>query len=458
MRQPKTFQTPLLGLLLATTILAKASQAKPYLLGYGQSPWIPLKPFQNYVSSNSPLWQPLAGNFQYNQLTTSSPQIQPPPLNQQQIIHIHETPPLKNPADDNIEAIQDHSHQSINTKHKIDQSGDSEIPLFEESNPHTVKYTLDPSITTETEFQNVESEEIENDIDSEYDSKADSSNLNYSILNSTDLENITLRNGTFLNPNGTEKDGNNISGILTTIPPKELESSAIENNDGMITNKRSRRTTPRPRRPIHDYIESRNGNRRRPTRRRTTTPSYDYNIFEKQANRRRKRPSTKPKPRPNRRPINKEPEFYDSEYDEDEYDDYYPSSVNVFARQEDTTTAESTTTETTSGTTTTQTTAATKTSSTLPNNNTYGYTYGPPVQSAYGPPGQTGYGPSNGNEYISITYPPVSGPSRDALAPLLDSLYSQYSKNSIIKRLQELLQPNNFYNNQQYDMNYPENF
>ncbi|GJQ65791.1 hypothetical protein Trydic_g11958 [Trypoxylus dichotomus] len=448
-RQPKTFQTPLFGLLVAATILAKASQAKPYLLGYGQTPWMPLKPFYNYLPSISQLWHPVPNNVysQYNQLTTSLPHIQPPPLNQQQIIHIHETPPLKSVGDD-IDAIQDHTHQQISTNHKIENSNENKIPLYEESNIHNVELSLNNSITT-TEGELDTSAEV-------IDNEAEASNFTYTIVNSSsgEEENIT---------------------ILTTISPEELESLTlfpqIENMDDTVTvstNKRSRRTTPRTvirragsRRPIHDYDDFRSGNRRRPVRRRPTTPTYDY-IFDKQSNRRKKRPPTKTRNRPNRRPINKEPEFYDSDYrdDENEYDDYYPSSVNILARQEDTTVTDTSTSEistiTTGSTITTTTTPPISTQGV--NNNTNGYTYGPPIQSGYGAPGQTGYGPSNGNEYISITYPPVSGPGKDVLAPLLDNLYNQYSKNSIIRRLQELLQPNNFYNNQQYDVNYPENF
>lgn len=355
----------------------------------------------------SSFWQPLSP--QYNQLTTSSPHIQPPPLNQQQIIHIHELP-QKNPTGDSLEAIQDQDGQKINTN-KIEDK----IPLYEETNLNEIELDLNDSFTT-TEFN----------FNVEYDNEAEASDSN-----------------------ATETPFEDRNDILTTI--------SLEEN--LSTNKRSRRTTPQTpimrragsRRPVHDYID-RNSNRRRPIKRRTTTPSYDY-IYDKQANRRRKRPTMKTKNRPNRRPVDKEPEFYDTDYEDDEYDDYYS-----IARQEETTTDTSTTEGTTVTTTTAGTTTTASAATEMQTNATYGYTYGPPIQSGYGPPDQTGYGPSNGNEYISITYPPMTGPNRDALAPLLDSLYSQYSKNSIIKRLQELLQPNNFYNNQQYDVNYPENF
>ncbi|XP_022915197.1 uncharacterized protein [Onthophagus taurus] len=394
-RQPRTFQGPLLGLLLAATFFAKASQGKPYLLGYNQSPWVPFRPLYPYFP---PLWYSLQGNYAH---TTHSPHILPPPLNQQQIIHIHDrrttTTPRSPPEEDGVD--------------------DNNLPKQEEEEEVSVQQS-----STEGETQS--SKEIQ-------DNEAEPSNQFYK----------------YVKYNGSEPHFNKTREIDQEPQETGLLDDELEFPDYKETANRPRRGSSRKGSRGPDYDDRVRGRKRPSNKKRTTTPSYD-DYFDRQVNRRRRRPGNRNRIRGNRRPINRDPDYYDSAYDY--YNDDYP-----FGRQDEEDTTSTTTTEGSTGNTPTEQTTI---------RNTYGYTYGPPPasygppQTGYGPP-QTGYGPPNpGNDQISITYAPPSAPGRDVLSPLLDAWYNQYSKNSVLRRLQELLQPNNFYNNQQYDVNYQDSF
>ncbi|XP_065165864.1 putative uncharacterized protein DDB_G0271982 [Atheta coriaria] len=258
------------------------------------------------------------------------------------------------------------------------------------------------------------------------------------------------------------------------------QKKKVQYYNGNIKNPNQRKPKPTdneyddeetPQRQIQGQGQSKPKNNKNSQRRRTTTtttPTYDeyYNdpVDQDYSGQDQNNPDYEEevttKPRPGRR-----------------------TTRRAIQRQQDITTVPTTVTDTdlTDATTLTPTTPSTTTTMSAANatsgeypyygNNNYNnisITYGPPVHH------YPGYGPSNGNEQISFTYAPPSssgqggnlggftavsgggasgsGVAAAGVAPMLDSWYNQYARTSMYKRIQDLLTPNNFYN--QYDVNY----
>ena len=477
LRQPRTFfNGPLLSFLIAASVLARASQPKSHYSGQKQNPWVPFDPVYNYISSLPTHWYPVHGVNPYHyETTTIFPHLTVHPLNQQQIIHIHEAPSSNNVPEENIQELTESNKQTIINNLSVSGQDISDSSKVKDNKiQNEITTTPDDLINSELKY-------IDHDISASNNNCTNSiSNCNISknatensivdhnsriVINSINsLENMYIDEKLNVSlEESSSKDEINFSLFNSTaecsdckyetVNDEQLSASnlfvqqhSFNDTDYNVSTKgeesRKNKVTRMAYVDTNDAREDvrtfRRRNRRRPTKRRTTTPVYD----DYDSRRRRRRP-TRYKNKFQRRPITRDREYFD---DYNYYDDNYSDEGNVFARQGTSTTEseEESTSESTSESTTTTTTTTTTTG-----NVTGGYTYGPPPQ--------PGYGPSNGNENISITYGPPTGPKQDYLAPLLDAWYNQYSKGSVLRRLQELLQPNNFYNNQ-YDVNYHDNF
>lgn len=418
---------------MAATLLAKVS-AKAY-----SSPWIPYKPYIPYYHNqpNNLLAYPLNA---YNENTNPEnhyQQIRPPPINQQQIINIHERP---SGSEEDYDDTRDNNRNIITSiERPNNELGEESAVVNEEA------HQVEPNDETQ----------------------ASASNVKYRRQRPDSMFAKNKRT----TPRPITKRGSEQSAKIRRY-----------NNKNRV-NKRPYTTRNPSYYDYYDYSTSRIISKRSTTRRpqrRTTTDNYDYGeyhydnsldsthqIFTKNGGRRRRRPTRKNN-KNRRRPIQET--YSDSEYyqtNEDSYEDSreysnYENIQEILPRQEVTssTTEGSSSTEFTS-TEMTSTTEPTTTNVSVTNNTGYGY--GPNYNGSliYGPPnhdysGPSGYGPSNGNENISITYGPPIGHRLEQVAPLFDAWYNHYARNSVVRRIQDLLHNNQFYNNQ--DVNYDNAF
>lgn len=435
-RQPRTFPSPLL-ILLAATLLAKVS-AKAYSY---QSPWIPYKPYVPYYYNqpNNLLSHTLDA---YNENTHPQhhyQQIRPPPINQQQIINIHETP---SGSEEDYDDTRENNRNIITTIERPTNEIGEESAIVSGEAPQT-------EANDETQA---------------------ASNVKYRRQRPDSAYAKNKRT----TPRPITKRGSEQSGKIRRY-----------NNKNRV-NKRPYTTTYPSYDDYYDYLTtSRIKSRRRTTRRpqrRTTTASYDYDdyqydnsldsthqIITKNGGRRRRRPTRKSN-KNRRRPVQET--YPDSEYyqaNDDSYEDSreysnYENIQEILPRQQLTSTTESSSsTEFTSTEMTSTTIEPTTTNASVTNNTGYGYgpNYNGNVSLTYGPPNHdyshpSGYGPSNGNENISITYGPPTGQRLEQVAPLFDAWYNQYARNTVVRRIQDLLHNNQFYNN--HDVNYDNAF
>lgn len=404
-RISRTFQTtsPLLNLILAASILSKLAQGK------SQAPWFPYRPIIGYYPQ--PLLYPIDPLvFRPAQST---------PLNQQQIIHIHDTPGY-NPDGETYEDNTNKYTQNINNFPPAQEEEEEEFIEGSENIKLNDSLLVDLIMNQNISENHFLTTTTEDPQEEQYQDELETAGTNVNRRRQRPSEYSEYIDEYQEAPKPKRR----------TTPARRRQPSRVNSRIGQY-----RTTTPEPE-YYEDYDYStvklirKNPLLRVPSKRRTTTTSYEEEDYLVQLPNRMKTTRIN---RINRRTT--KPAYYDD--DADEYDQDYA----MLDRPQDRTFRQSATTTTTAMTTTTTTDSSTttmqpNTTTTASPNNT---------NNAYGPPANNhpGYGPSNGNENISITYGPP------AASQFWDSWYNQYSKSSVIRRIQELLTPSNYYSPQQ---------